>query len=57
VVKPTSLNLDTESLPVEHEGETSLKNVSGLPEATSFLREQTDDIDWSMANTAFFPNS
>lgn len=56
VVKPTNLNLDTENLPIEQEGETSLKNVSSLPEAISFLHQQTDDIDWSLADTAFFPN-
>lgn len=56
VVKPTNLNLNTESLPIEQEGETSLKNVSSLPEAISFLRQQTDGIDWSLADTAFFPN-
>jgi hypothetical protein len=56
VIKPTSLELDTESLPVEHEGKTSLKNVSSLAEAFSFLRDQTNDIDWSKADASFFPN-
>lgn len=57
VVKPEGLALNTEDLPVEQDGTTSLKNVSSLQEAVSFLQKQTDDIDWSISDDTFFPNN
>jgi hypothetical protein len=56
VVKPQHLVLDTNSLPIEQEGETQLKNVSSLQEAMGYLREVAPDLQWQRADEAFFPN-
>ncbi len=55
VIKPKSLSIDTDSLSIEEEGQTLLKNASSLDEAISYLREITSDVDWSVADMAFFP--
>jgi hypothetical protein len=56
VVKPQHLLMDTDTLPIEREGETQLKNVSSLGEAMSYLREIALDLQWEQADKAFFPD-
>jgi len=56
VVKPEKLSLETAVLPIETDGDTRLKNVSSLEEAISHLREVTNDVEWSQADSIFFPN-
>jgi hypothetical protein len=55
VVKPEHLALDTDSLPVEKEGATQLKNVASLKEAIRHLRQTTTDVRWQQADVTFFP--
>jgi hypothetical protein len=55
VVKPEHLALDTDSLPVEGEGETRLKNVASLEEAIKYLQQVTTEVQWQQADAAFFP--
>lgn len=55
VVKPERLALDTDSLPVEHEGATRLKNVASLEEAINHLQQVTAEVQWQQADVAFFP--
>jgi hypothetical protein len=55
VVKPEDLELDTASLPVEHEGAGWLKNVASLGEALGYLRQTATDVRWQQADSTFFP--
>jgi hypothetical protein len=54
VIKPEQLPLDTESLPIERDGATQLKNVSSLKEALGHLGQATSAIHWHRADEAFF---
>ncbi len=56
VIKPQQLAIDTESLPIEQEGETRLKNVSSLAEGLGFLRQVAAGLDWQQADRGFFPD-
>ena len=56
VVKPETLALDTDSLPIETVGESCLKNVASLTEAMQYLRSEAPALAWDQANRAFFPN-
>ena len=55
IIKPERLALDTDTLPIEAEGATQLKNVSSLEEALGYLQRVTEDIQWQQANLTFFP--
>ena len=57
VIKPENLLLDTDSLPIEDDGEKHLKNVSSLVEAIEFLTEKAPEVKWQNTNIDFFPNS
>ena len=54
VIKPEHLALDTESLPIERDGATQLKNVSSLKEALGHLRQATSGVQWHRADEMFF---
>lgn len=56
VIKPKQLALDTDSLPIEKEGATQLKNVSSLEEAFKYLQQTTTDVQWQLADVTFFPD-
>jgi hypothetical protein len=48
VIKPERLALDTESLPIERDGATQLKNVASLKEALEHLRQATSGVQWQL---------
>ena len=56
VVKPENMTLNTDSLAIEQDGNTLLKNVSSLREAISYLQDTITDVDWQIADMKFFPN-
>lgn len=56
VIKPQKLALNVSNLPIEKNGETSLKNFADLPEAIKFLKENVGEVQWQHSDGAFFPN-
>jgi hypothetical protein len=54
VIKPEQLVLDTDSLPIERDGATQLKNVSSLKEALEHLGRATNAVQWHRADETFF---
>jgi hypothetical protein len=57
VIKPVSLELDTNQMPIEQAGKAQLKNVASLQEAIDHLQATTKEIEWDKADTDFFPNT